>query len=255
MQLPGIGQAAVTTYEPQPGVVELAGYYRLQDHAAGLDRQVIYEHLRKHLPRHMVPAYLEQLPVIPVLPDGKADRKNLPRPASSGRLGADQAYVAPATPSEKALAEALAELLGLEHVSVDSQFFDDLGMSSLLVAHFCARARERADSPPVSVKDVYLHPTIRSLAATVTELPPVPGGGTSPPRPGEVSRVGTGQYVACGALQLLAFLASVFLAPVVISSGYSWISASAGWAGLYLRSLAFSAGAFSLLCGLPILAK
>ena len=84
MQLPGIGQAAVTTYEPQPGVVELAGYYRLQDNAAGLDRQVIYEHLRKHLPRHMVPAYLEQLPVIPVLPDGKADRKNLPgRPAQA----------------------------------------------------------------------------------------------------------------------------------------------------------------------------
>ena len=255
MQLPGIGQAAVTTYEPQPGVVELAGYYRLQDHAAGLDRQVIYEHLRKHLPRHMVPAYLEQLPVIPVLPDGKADRKNLPEPASSGRLGADQAYVAPATPGEKALAGALAELLGLEQVSVDSQFFDDLGMSSLLVAHFCARARERADSPPVSVKDVYLHPTIRSLAATVTELPSVPGGATSPPRPGEVSRTGTAQYVACGALQLLAFLASVFLAAVVISSGYSWISASSGWVGLYLRSLAFSAGAFSLLCGLPILAK
>ncbi len=255
MQLPGIGQAAVTTYEPQPGVVELAGYYRLQDHAEGLDRQVIYEHLRNRLPRHMVPAYLEQLPVIPVLPDGKADRKNLPEPASSGRLGAGQACVAPATPGEKALAGALAELLGLEQVSVDSQFFDDVGMSSLLVAHFCARARERAESPPVSVKDVYLHPTIRSLAATVTGLPSVPGGGMSSPRPGGVSRAGTGQYVACGALQLLAFLASVFLAAVVLSSGYSWISASSGWAGLYLRSLAFSAGAFSLLCGLPILAK
>ena len=50
----------------------------------------------------MVPAYLEQLPVIPVLPDGKADRKNLPRPASSGRLGADQSDVVLATPSEKA---------------------------------------------------------------------------------------------------------------------------------------------------------
>ena len=255
MQLPGIGQAAVATYEPQPGVVELAGYYRLRDHAEGLDKQAIYEHLRKHLPRHMVPAYLEQLAAIPVLPDGKADRKNLPQPASSGRLGADQAYVAPATPGEKALADALAELLGLKQVSVDSQFFNDLGMSSLLVAHFCARARERAESPPVSTKDVYLHPTIRSLAATVTELPSVPGGATSPPRPGGWSRAGTAQYVACGALQLLAFLASVFLAAVVLCSGFTWLSASAGAADIYLRSLAFTAGAFSLLCGLPILAK
>ena len=70
-----------------------------------------------------------------------------------------------------------------------------------------------------------------------------------------MSLVGTGRYVACGVLQLLAFVASVFLAAVVLSSGYSWVSDSAGWAGLYLRSLAFSAGAFSLLCGLPILAK
>ncbi len=255
MQLPGIGQAAVTTYEPQPGVVELAAYYRLRDHAEGPGRQVIYEHLRKHLPRHMVPAYLEQLPVIPVLPNGKADRKSLPEPASSRRLGADQAYVAPATPGETALAGTLGELLGLKQVSVDGHFFDDLGMSSLLVAHFCARARERADSPPVSVKDVYLHPTIRSLAATVTGLPPVPGGAANPPLAGEVSRTGTAQYLACGALQLLAFLASVFLAALVISGGYRWISASSGAADIYLRSLAFSAGAFSLLCGLPILAK
>ena len=254
-RLPGIGLAAVTTYERQPGVVELAGYYTIQDRAAAPDRQAMHDYLRNHLPRHMVPAYLEQLPVMPLLPDGKADRKHLPEPTSSGRLGADQAYVAPATPGEKALAGALAELLGLEQVSVDSQFFDDLGLSSLLVAHFCARARERADSPPLSVKDVYQHPTIRSLAAAVTELPSVPGGATSPPQPGEVSRTGTAQYVACGALQLLAFLASVFLATVVISSGYSWISGSSGWTGLYLRSLAFSARAFSLLCGLPILAK
>ena len=168
---------------------------------------------------------------------------------------ADKAYVALATPGEKALADALAELLGLEHVSVASQFFDDLGLSSLLVAHFCARARERADSPPVSVKDVYQHPTVRSLAAAVTELPSVPGRTASPPGPAQASPVGTAQYVACGALQLLAFLASVFLAVAVLVGGFSWVSGSAGWVDLYLRSLAFGAGAFFLLCSLPILAK
>jgi len=254
-QLPGIGLAAVTTYERQPGVVELAGYYTLQDRAAAPDRQAMHDYLRNHLPRHMVPAYLEELPVMPLLPDGKADRKHLPAPASSSRLGADQAYVAPATPGEKALADALAELLGLEQVSVDSQFFDDLGLSSLLVAHFCARARERADSPPLSVKDVYQHPTVRSLAAAATELPGVPGRTASAPGPMQVSRVGTAQYVACGVLQLLAFLASVFLAAGVLVGGFSWVSGSAGWADLYLRSLAFTAGAFFLLCGLPMLAK
>jgi len=255
MRLPGIELAAVTTYEPQPGVVELAGYYTLRDHAAALDRQAAQEYLRNRLPRHMVPAYLEELPAMPLLPDGKADRKHLPEPSSSSRLVAGRAHVAPATPGEKALADALEELLGLEQVSADSQFFDELGLSSLLVAHFCARARERADSPPLSVKDVYQHPTIRSLAAAATEPSAVPGQMTSPPGPAEVSRAGTAHYVACGALQVLAFLASVFLASAVLAGGFRWVSGSVGWADLYLRSLGFSAGAFVLLCGLPILAK
>jgi non-ribosomal peptide synthetase-like protein len=255
MQVPGVAQAAVTTYEPQPGVVELAGYYRLRDHAADLDRQAVHEHLRNHLPRHMVPAYLTELPTIPMLPNGKADRRNLPPPAGSHRLMAGGAYVAPATDGEKALADALAELLGLEQVSVDSDFFDDLGLSSLLVAHFCARARERAQSPPVSVKDVYLHPTIRSLAAAVIGLPALPGAAASPPAPRDARRAGTAQYVTCGAGQLLVFLASVFLAAAVLSRGFAWLSASAGWVDIYLRSLAFGGGIFFLACGLPILAK
>jgi hypothetical protein len=96
--------------------------------------------------------------------------RNLPKPGSSGRVGAEGAYVEPDTPVEKALADELAELLGLPQVSVDSQFFDELGMTSLMIAHFCTQVRERGDVPPVSAKDVYLHPTIRSLAATVDEL-------------------------------------------------------------------------------------
>ncbi len=78
MRLPGITMAAVTTYEPRPGLKELAGYYCLDDQAAALDRQAVSRHLRTHLPRHMVPAFLEELPAIPMLPSGKADRRRLP---------------------------------------------------------------------------------------------------------------------------------------------------------------------------------
>ncbi|HEY1819145.1 MAG TPA: Pls/PosA family non-ribosomal peptide synthetase [Trebonia sp.] len=180
MELPGIELATVTTHERLPGVVELVGYYTLRDHTltnhpGPPDRQAIGEHLRNRLPRHMIPAYLEELPAMPFLSGGKVDRRSLPEPTSSGRFAAGQDYVPPGTPGELALANALAELLGLEQVSVDSQLFDDLGMSSLLVAHFCARVRERAEAPPLSVKDVYRHPTIRGLAAAVTGPLPVPG--------------------------------------------------------------------------------
>jgi non-ribosomal peptide synthetase-like protein len=254
MRLPGIRMAAVTTYEPRPGLKELAGYYCLGHQAAGLDRQAVYLHLRKHLPRHMVPAFLEELPVIPMLPSGKADRRNLPEPGSSGRVGAEGPYVEPGTPVEKALADSLAELLGLPQVSADSQLFDDLGMSSLMVAHFCAQVREREDAPPVSAKDVYLHPTIRSLAAAVGELSSETWT-ASQPQPRETWRASTAQYVTCGAAQLLIGFASLFITSAVLSRGYKWVSGYTGYEDLYLRSLAAGSGAFCLVCVLPIAAK
>ena len=44
-------------------------------------------------------------------------------------------------------------------------FFDDLGADSMVMARFCARVRKRPDLPSVSIKDIYQHPTITSLAA------------------------------------------------------------------------------------------
>ncbi|HEY6786915.1 MAG TPA: Pls/PosA family non-ribosomal peptide synthetase [Trebonia sp.] len=259
MRLPGITMAAVTTYEPRPGLKELAGYYCLAEQEVGLDRtgldrQAVYLHLRKHLPRHMVPAFLEELPVIPMLPSGKADRRRLPEPGSSGRVGAEGPYAEPDTPGEKALADELAQLLGLPQVSVDSQFFDELGMTSLMVAHFCTQVRERGDVPPVSAKDVYLHPTIRSLAATADEL----SSDTwtpSQPEPREIWRASTAQYAACGVVQLLAGLASLIISAAVLARGYNWVNGSAGYEDLYLRSLAAGSGAFCLVCAVPIAAK
>ena len=51
-------------------------------------------------------------------------------------------------------------------------FFDDLGADSMVMAQFCARLRKRADLPKVSIKDVYRHSTIRSLAAAFAAPPP-----------------------------------------------------------------------------------
>ena len=80
----------------------------------------------------------------------------------------------PATGTEGLLAELLAEIVGAEQVSVDSHFFDDLGADSLVMARFCARVRKRPELPSVSMKDIYAHPTIRSLATTLEEIAPSP---------------------------------------------------------------------------------
>src|SRR5437773_11535687 len=73
---------------------------------------------------------------------------------------------------ETVFAELLAEVLHVDRVSVDSHFFDELGADSLVMAHFCARVRKRGELPSVSIRDVYAHPTIRSLAAALADVAP-----------------------------------------------------------------------------------
>ena len=73
-----------------------------------------------------------------------------------------------------ALADVLADVVRVERVSVDSNFFDDLGADSMVMAQFCARVRKRPDLPSVSIKDVYQHRTIRSLATALGDPAPVP---------------------------------------------------------------------------------
>src|SRR5438445_3028443 len=75
---------------------------------------------------------------------------------------------------EAVFAELLAEVLRVDRVSADSHFFDDLGADSLVMAHFCARVRKRGNLPSVSMRDIYRHPTIRSLAAALADVVSTP---------------------------------------------------------------------------------
>jgi non-ribosomal peptide synthetase-like protein len=163
---------------------------------------------------------------------------------------------AAAVPVETILAEVMADLLHVDHVSADSNFFDDLGADSMVMAQFCARVRKRTDLPTVSMQEVYQHPTTRSLAtALAAGAPAVPVARSvelphEPPR-----RASTRQYVVCGTLQLLTFLGYAYLTALVGIRGYAWISAGSGIVDVYLRSTAYAAVAFLVLSTLPILAK
>src|SRR6266404_3840390 len=76
------------------------------------------------------------------------------------------------TSAERTLAELLADLLRVDRLSVESHFFDELGADSLVMAHFCARVRKRGDLPSISMRDIYRHPTVRSLAAALADVAP-----------------------------------------------------------------------------------
>jgi non-ribosomal peptide synthetase-like protein len=167
-------------------------------------------------------------------------------------------HTGPAADTEAALAEVLADLVGVERVSVDSHFFDDLGADSLVMARFCARVRKRPDLPSVSMRDIYRYSTIRSLATAFTEIAPAPveppaAASTEATKPAEPT--GTPRYVLCGALQLVFFLGYALLAALVAARSYEWVSAGSGLVDVYLRSALAGVAGFVGLCALPIVAK
>ena len=175
------------------------------------------------------------------------------------------------SPLEGTFAEVLAEVMGVERVSVDSNFFDDLGADSMVMARFCARVRKRPELPAVSIKDIYQHRTIKSLATAFAGDPPVPVESPAPtsvtvavptsvesPAPTSVevaTSARTPQIILCGALQLMIFLGYSYLAAQIMILGFVWVSASSGVLDIYLRSLLSGFALFLYAFTVPIVAK
>lgn len=190
------------------------------------------------------------LPQVPEIAQAMFDTSDLAESST-----AQGAYADPTTGTERNLAEVLADIVGVERVSVDSNFFDDLGADSMVMARFCARIRKRADLPAVSMQDIYRNPTIRNLATAFADPPPTPVEPSVPASIEVATPASKLQYVLCGALQLLLFLGSSYLAALVAVRSFEWISAGSGLIDIYLRSVLFGGASFVGVCTLPILAK
>jgi non-ribosomal peptide synthetase-like protein len=159
------------------------------------------------------------------------------------------------TGTESILAGILADVLRLDWVPVDSHFFDELGADSLVMAHFCARARKRGDLPSVSMKDVYGHPTIRSLAAALATRAPAsakPAAAAALELPTPTS---AREYVLCGALQALFYLGYSYLGVLAAIEGFEWMVAGSAGVESYVRLVLFSGLALLVVSAVPIAAK
>ena len=122
--------------------------------------------------------------------------------------------------TESNFAEVLADLVRVERVSVDSNFFDDLGADSMVMAQFCARVRKRPDLPSVSIKDIYQYPTIRSLATALRDTTPAPVESSELASIEAPKPASTLEYLLCGALQVLCFLGYSYLTALVAIRGF-----------------------------------
>ncbi|HEV2150064.1 MAG TPA: amino acid adenylation domain-containing protein [Longimicrobiaceae bacterium] len=130
---PGVSDARVVVREDRPGERRLVAYV-----VGGVEPEALRAHLRRSLPEHMLPGAVVGLDQLPLTPNGKLDRKALPAPELPS---AGDRYVAPRTPVEEVLAEIWAEVLGVERVGADDDFFA-LGGHSLLAIRVVSRIRE-----------------------------------------------------------------------------------------------------------------
>ncbi|MEU3228498.1 condensation domain-containing protein, partial [Streptomyces sp. NPDC006976] len=166
---PRITQAVVTKHRDQlSAYVVSSGAVAMED---------VRRHLVDRLPEHLVPAYLTPLDRLPLLPNGKTDKRSLPEPVAVSAGGR-----APRTLLEETLAGLFTSTLGSPtDLSIDDDFFHH-GGHSILAARLTNRIAQ-ALGVRLTIRDVFQNPTVARLAEKVgTEkgLPALP-----PPTAGE----------------------------------------------------------------------
>jgi len=166
-----------------------AGDRRLVAYVVGqADAEALRAHLRRSLPEHMVPAAFVVLDALPLTPSGKLDRRALPAPAPVGAAR----RLAPGTGMEARVAAIWRELLGVEAVGAEDNFFD-LGGHSLLAVRLQARLAGELGRE-LRVVELFQHPTVRALAALLQ-------GGAGPGAVEEGEARGGARQAALGRLQ------------------------------------------------------
>ncbi|WP_314408278.1 non-ribosomal peptide synthetase [Streptomyces sp. DSM 40484] len=164
---PDVDNAVVVVREDRADDQRLVAYVVPGDRTADsseLDPTALTELVRGRLPEYMVPSAIVSLDAFPTTASGKLDRNALPAPdhaeAVSGR--------GPRNHREEVLCRLFAELLGVEEVGIDIDFFDH-GGHSLLATRLIGRIRSELGTD-VKVTTVFRNPTVAQLAEQIEKL-------------------------------------------------------------------------------------
>ncbi|MCX6584811.1 MAG: amino acid adenylation domain-containing protein, partial [Candidatus Aminicenantes bacterium] len=125
-----------------------------------LNVSLLQNYLSEKLPSYMIPSYFLQINEIPLTANGKVDRKKLPLPR--GGVNPEGTYTAPRIKEESLLAEIWQEVMELERVGIDDNFFK-VGGDSIKTIRLTAAINRRLNSH-LKILDLYTHGTIRQLA-------------------------------------------------------------------------------------------
>jgi len=164
-RIDGVWEAVVLVRGDGSETRRLVAHLAREPGAAGetLTIEAVRRWLRAELPAYMVPEGYLLLDRLPLTPNGKVDRAALGRMREE--TGGAGGYRAPETALERSLVELLKELLELERVGVEDNFFD-LGANSLLLVRFHSRLQELLGRE-LPAMELFNHPTVRSLAAVL----------------------------------------------------------------------------------------
>jgi len=165
---PLVGEAVVMAQESAGGNKQLVAYIVPKPGAAatGDTHHLAHEiraQLEKVLPEYMVPSFFEIMAAFPQMPNGKINRKALPKPSAQA-VASEQPYVAPGNPIETKLAEIWQQVLGREKVGINDNIFE-IGGDSLLIFQITARATQAGLH--VTLPQVFQLRTIAQLAAAL----------------------------------------------------------------------------------------
>ncbi|MGW2817185.1 amino acid adenylation domain-containing protein [Streptomyces sp. NPDC001415] len=159
---PGVRAAACVLREDTPGLPRLVGYVVPAPGHDDLRPASLREALSVRLPAHMLPAAVVPLAELPLTGNGKLDRDRLPAPGTNRATPAEHRTTGPRTPAEHTLAAVWRQVLDVPDLGVDDNFFA-LGGDSLRAVRVAALAREAG--LPVSIEQIFLHPSVAGLAA------------------------------------------------------------------------------------------
>ncbi len=174
----GVGNAVVQPYDPDGTGIVLSIWLTPTVADARVDFARVHAALKAALPDYMVPTYCDQLDTLPMLTSDKVDRSLLPEPSGQRLVEQTTEIVEPRTSLEAELALLLSDVLKLEQVSVEADFFDVLGADSLKLASFVTIIRKQLGLRRISMRKLYEHTTIADLAIEVEKMQA--GSGVNP---------------------------------------------------------------------------
>ncbi|MDZ8079245.1 MAG: amino acid adenylation domain-containing protein [Nostoc sp. DcaGUA01] len=164
-QHPKVQEAVVLMREDIPKNQRLVAYFVANSETAPTTAE-LRNFLKEQLPEYMLPSVFVELKALPLTTNGKVDRRALPIP-DGDRPELEEVYVAPRSEMEQAIAKVWQEVLQLENVGINDNFFD-LGGHSLLIVQVNNQLRTifKQDIPVVTM---FQNPTIHSLARYLSQ--------------------------------------------------------------------------------------